>query len=180
MAIGKGKRKAALLVLLLSAFLITTASAAIYYQLTAQMTIKVGWSKVVFVDGSDTPACGGDTVTNNVSVSFSDVPLTIASNITITELVNVTNSDSNPHDVNVTVGSHNFDTILNLLLLYLVSPSGSETLVVEMDTGGNIVTQGVQVTIPASEEWAIKLIGCYDIGTSESQSNSLTLNLEVK
>ena len=180
MAKGKRKSRAAILILLLSALLITTASAAIYYQITAQMTIKVGWSPVVFVNGSDTDACGGDTVTSNASVTFSDVPLTIASNITITELVNVTNSETGSHDVNVTVSTHDFGSELKILLLYLVSPTGSETLVVKIDDSGTVVTDKVQVSIPGNEEWAIKLIGCYDTGTGQGQSNSLTLNLEVK
>lgn len=185
---GKGKnrfdlqRKSrfALLALLLSALLITVASAAIYYQITATMTIRVGWSPVVFIDGADTGTCGGDTTTNNVSASFTSVWLCIASNITITQLANVTNSDSNPHDVTVNVSSSDFGSALNLLLLYLVSPSGSETLVVKMDNSGNVVTEGVPVTIPAGEEWAVKLVGCYDIGIPQSQTNQMTLSIEVK
>jgi hypothetical protein len=176
---ARRKSRIALLVLLLSALLIATASAAIYYQITASMTFEVGWSPVVFTSGEDTSTCGG-SLTNNASATFSSVPLTIESNITITQLVNVTNSDgASGHDVNVTVSSETFGTELSILLLYIVSPTGSETLVVNMGDSGTIVTQGVEVTIPASEEWAIKLVGCYDSGTSESQSNTMTLNLEV-
>ncbi len=174
------KSRFALLALLLSALLITVASAAIYYQITATMTIKVGWSPVVFIDGADTVTCGGDTTTNNVSASFTNVWLCIASNITITQLANVTNSDSSPHDVTINVSSSDFGNPLNLLLLYLVSPSGSETLVVKMDDSGNVVTEGVAVNIPAGEEWAVKLVGCYDIGTPQSQTNQMTLSIEVK
>lgn len=178
---AKRKSRLAMLALLLSSFLIATVSAAIYYQITASMTFVVGWSPVAFTNGTDTDTCGGNTVTNNASVSFSSIPLTIGANITITQLVNLTNSDgSNSHDVNVTVSSDNFGTELEILLLYLVSPTGSETLVVNIDDSGNVVTDKVSVTIPAGEEWAIKLIGCYDDGTSQSQTNQMTLNLEVK
>jgi hypothetical protein len=174
------KSRLALLALLLSSLLITVASAAIYYQITATMTVRVGWSPVVFIDGADTGTCGGDTTTNNVSASFTSVWLCIASNITITQLANVTNSDTSAHDVTINVSSSDLGAPLNLLLLYLVSPSGSETLVVKMDDSGNVVTEGVAVNIPAGEEWAIKLVGCYDIGTPQSQTNQMTLSIEVK
>lgn len=175
------KSKLTILALLLSALLIATASAAIYYQITASMTFEVGWSPVVFTEGEDTSTCGGTPISNNASISFSGIPLAIGSNITITQLVNVTNSDgASSHDVNVTVSSENFNGSLSILLLYLVSPSGSETLVVKIDGSGDVVTQGVEETIPISEEWAIKLVGCYDTGTGESITNTITLNLEVK
>ena len=175
---AKSKSKAALLVLLLSAFLITTASAAIYYQIMASMTFQVSVSPVAFTNGSDTDTCGGDTVTNNASITFSSIPLPIGANITITELVNLTNSDtSNPHYVKVNVSSVDFAATLDVLLLYLVSPSGSETLVVKIDDAGAVETEGVEVNIPAGEVWAMKLVGCYD--ADPGGTNSMTLSLRV-
>jgi hypothetical protein len=142
------------------------------------MTFKAAVSWVTFTSGEDTSTCGGD-LSSNTSITFSDIPLSIASNVTITQLVNLTNTDTNPHNVQVSVSSENFGSELSTLLLYLVSPSASETLIIRMDGSGSIVTQNVQVSIPASQEWAIKLIGCYDGGTSGSQSNSMTLSIQV-
>ena len=174
---AKRKSRFALLALLLSAFLITAASAAIYYQITASMTFQVSVSPVAFTDGADTSDCGGDT-SNNASVSFNSIPLALGSNITITQLVNLTNSDgSNSHLVKVNVTSEDFGGTLDILLLYLVSPSGTETLVVKLDGAGDIVTEGVEVNILAGQVWAMKLVGCYD--TDPGSSNSMTLSLQV-
>ncbi|MDH5439116.1 MAG: hypothetical protein OEZ48_13165 [Candidatus Bathyarchaeota archaeon] len=175
------KSRLTLLALLLSTLLIATASAAIFYQITAGMSFKVGWSPVVFTDGEDSEECGATVpFQNNASVSFTSVPLTIASNVTITQLVNVTNSDTSDHNVTVDVSSHNFDANLTILLLYLVSPSGSQTLVVKLGDSGSLVTDDIQVEIPAGEEWAVKLIGCYDDTTLESKTNTMTLTIRVE
>ena len=177
---NRRKSRLTILALLLSTLLIATASAAIYFQITADVTFVAEWSPVAFTAGDDTTDCGGDVTTNNASASFSSIPLAIGSNITITELVNLTNSDSSSgHDVKVTVGSHNFTSSLKILLLYLVSPGGSETLVVKIDDSGTVVTENVEVTIPLSQVYAMKLIGCYDSGTSGSQANEMMLNLLV-
>jgi hypothetical protein len=173
------KSRLTILALLLSTLLIATASAAIYFQITADMTFEAEYTPVVFTNGSDTSACGGDTVTNNASVTFSSIPIAIGSNITITELVNLTNSDTSTHSVKITVSSKNFTSSLSVLLLYLVAPNETETLVVKIDDSGTVVTEGVDVNIPDGEEWAIKLIGCYDIGTSGSVANEMKLNVQV-
>ena len=177
---NRRKSRLTVLALLLSTLLIATASAAIYFQITADMTFEAEYTPVVFTNGSDTSTCGGDTVTNNASATFSSIPLAIGSNITITELVNLTNSDSTSgHAVKITVSSKNFTSSLSILLLYLVAPGGSETLVVKIDDSGNVVTENVEVTIPASQVYAMKLIGCYDSGTSGSEANEMKLNVQV-
>jgi len=79
----------------------------------------------------------------------------------------------------ISVGAEDFGSELCSLKIYLVSPSGIETLAVEFDDSGNVITENVLVNIPQKEEWAIKLAGHYDSGTSISQSNSLTLHFQV-
>ena len=165
--------------LLFSSILITSVGAVIYHFINMNMTIDAEFSPVVFTSGDDTATCGGD-ISTNTSATFSSIPLGIGANITITELVNVTNSDTSGHTVPLTVDTEDFGSELKILLLYLVSPTGSETLILRMDDSGAVETEGVSVNIPASEEWAIKLVGCYDGGTSSSQSNSLNINIKVE
>jgi len=167
------------LILLLSAFTISVVSAAVYYALLGDMTYQAKLSPVVFTSGSDTSVCGGSLSTNSTIATFTNIPLAVESQITITQLVNVTNSDSTGHSVQVSVGSENFGSELSMLRLYLVSPAGTETLVVELDTTGAVTTQGVSVSIPAGQEYAMKLVGYYDSGTLGSQTNTMTLNLQV-
>jgi len=171
------------LALLLSALLIATASAAIYYQITASMTFTATVSVVIFTSGEDTTACNGTIGTNATSVAFGSpgpgIPLAVEADIIITELVNVTNTDSSAHNVEFSVGSEDFVAELDTLKLYAIAPDATETLVVELNGTGVIITQNVSVNILAGQEWAIKLVGHYDSGTSSSQSNSMTLNLKV-
>jgi len=165
------------LLLILSSLLATGASAAVYYQKSADLRFQV--SLVVFTSGEDTEKCGGTISANTTQVTFTSIPLAVESDIIITQLVNITNTDDSDYSIQFSVSSENFGNELSSLKIYLVSPSGTETLVVELNDSGNVVTQSVSVNIPQSEEWAIKLVGHYDSGTSLSQTNSMTLSLQV-
>lgn len=172
------KSRLSLLLLALSSIVITSVSAAIYYQISASMTLEAEVSPVIFTSGEDTSTCSGTISTNATQVTFTNIPLAVESNITITQLVNITNTDNSDHTVTVSV-TENFNTEISALSLYLVSPSGSETLVVSINDSGTITVENVSVNIPLGEEWAIKLEGCYDSGTSSTQSNTMTMNLQV-
>jgi hypothetical protein len=159
--------------------LTVTVSAAIYFGLIANLTVDADISPVILSNGDDTSTCGGSLSTNATQVTFTSIPLAVESNITITELVNVTNGDTSAHDVSISVNSEDFGTSLSTLSLYLVSPSSTETLVIQLDDSGDVTTEDITVSVPASEEYAIKLIGCYDSGTSTLESNTMTLALQV-
>jgi len=172
-------KKWALIPLLVSSLLIATAAAVIYHYITISMTFDAEISPVSFSSGADTATCGGD-ISTNTSAVFTGIPLGIGSNITITELVNITNTDTSDHSVPVIVSTENFGSELKILLLYLVAPNATETLITKLDDAGAVITEDVSVNIPAGEEWAIKLIGCYDGGTSGSQSNTMNLDIKVE
>jgi len=108
------------------------------------------------------------------------VPLTAEADTTITQLVNVTNRDSSDYTVQVCVAVEDFGTELSSLSLYFVSPSGAETLVVELGDSGDVVRNDVSVRIPQREEWSIKLVGHYDSGTLSSQKNEMVVIFQVK
>ena len=175
----KNIRRSSLLVLIILSMLVVTVSAAIYYSLIANLSFDAAVSPAIFSTGDDTSTCGGSLSTNATQVTFTSIPLAVESDITITELVNVTNSDASAHDVQVSVTSDDFGTELATLSLYLVSPSATETLVIALDDSGAVTTEDVTVNIPATQEYAIKLVGYYDSGTSSSVSNSMTLALRV-
>ena len=180
---NRRKSRLSVLALLLSALLIATASAAIYYQITASMSFTATVSDVIFTSGDDTSACGGSIGTNATSVSFGSpyIPLAVEADVVITELVNVTNSDSSTHNVEFYLGAtdENFGGELETLKIYVVAPNATEYLMIELDGSGAVTTNNQSVNIPASEEWAIKLVGHYDSGTLSTQSNTMTLRLQV-
>lgn len=155
---------------------ITAVSATIYYKISASILTGVTFSPVGFKSGEDTSFCGGSF--NATNAEFTCIPLTIASNITITQLLNISNMDSSDHFVEFFV-TENFGSELSLLSLYLVLPSGVEILVVSINDSGIVVTENVLVNIPQKEEWAIKLEGHYDEGTPLTQSNTMSLKIQV-
>ena len=175
----KNIRRRSLIILIVLSMLVVTVSAAIYYSLIANLTFDAAVSPAIFSVGDDTSAGGGTLSTNATQVTFSSIPLAVESEITITELVNVTNSDASAHDVQVSVSSEDFGTELAALSLYLVSPSATETLVIQLDDSGVVTTEDVTVNIPATQEYAIKMIGYYDSGTASTASNSMVLALQV-
>lgn len=134
---------------------------------------------VTFAQGEDTSTCKGILFSQDTKIKLTDMPLAVESNITITELVNITNTDTSAHSVQISVDSEDMGSEVTAISLYLVSPTGSQTLVLEIDDTGTTTIQNIPVNIPATEEWAIKLQGCYDSGTLFTQSNTLTLNLQV-
>ena len=154
--------------------MIISVSAAIYHQ-----TGQAGVNPIVFTYGEDTLQCGGSISPNSVKAVFTRIPLAVESDIVITQLINLTNVDSSDHSVKVSVSAEDFGSELSSLRLYLVSRSGTKTLVVELDDSGNVVKENVSVIIPREEEWTIKLEGHYDSGTLSSQSNTMALTFQA-
>ena len=157
-------------------WVLVLSSCIIYASMAGQVEAK----PVVFTYGEDTSICGGYISADHTKVTFSNVPLTAESDTTITQLVNITNRDSSDHSVRVFVTQEDFGSELSSLRLYLVSPSGAETLVVELDDSGVVVKDDVSVIIPQREEWSIKLVGHYDSGTRSSQKNEMVVIFQVK
>ena len=158
------------------AFLVVAVSSLMIY---GSMAAQAEARPIIYTNGEDTSTCGGSISADSTRVTFTSVPLAVESDIVITQLVNITNRDSSDHSVHVYVADEDFGSELSSLKLYLVSPSGTETLVVELDDSGNVVVERVSVIIPQGEEWAFKLVGHYDSGTSSSQSNTMILIIQV-
>jgi len=137
------------------------------------------FSPLVFTDGEDTQTFGGIISANRIQVRFAGIQLAVECDIVITQLVNITNVGRSDCTLEISVGAEDFGTELSSLKIYLVSPSRTETLVVELDDSGNVITENVPVNIPQKEEWTIRLMGHYDSGTPISQSNGLTLHFKV-
>jgi len=140
---------------------------------------KADRSPIEYTVSEDTLNCGGYISTDSTLVTFAGVPLGVGSDVVITQLVNVTNRDSSDYTIHVCVAAENFGTELSSLRLYLVSPSGVETLVVELDDSGDLFTEEISVRIRQGEEWSLKLAGHYDSEIPPSQSNTMILVLQA-
>jgi len=145
----------------------------------ASMAAKPDIIPIGYTEGEDTFVCGGSISSDSTLAVFTCIPLGVGPNIVITELVNVTNRDSSDHSVQACVTAENFGIELSSLRLYLVSPSGKETLVADLDDSGDIVKERVSVEINQGEEWSVKLIGHYDSAASQSQSNTMILTIQA-
>jgi len=143
------------------------------------MAAKADIIPIGYTEGEDTFVCGGSISSDSTLATFTRIPLGVGSDIVITELVNVTNRDCSDHSVQVCVSAENFGIELSSLRLYLVSPSGKETLVVEFDDSGDIAKERVSVEINQGEEWSVKLVGHYDSVVSQSLSNTMILTIQV-
>ncbi|MHA2380761.1 MAG: hypothetical protein ACXADS_15935 [Candidatus Thorarchaeota archaeon] len=156
-------------------FVLVVSSFMIYVSMAAKAdSIPIGYT-----EGKDTFICGGSISTDSALATFAHIPLAVGSDIAITQLVNVTNRDLSDHSVQVCVTAENFGSELSSLRLYLVSPSGKTTLVVELDDFGDVSKERVSVGIRQGEEWSVKLVGHYDSGVSPSQSNAMILTIQV-
>jgi len=143
------------------------------------MAGKADIMPIGYTEGEDTFICGGSISSDPTLAVFTCIPLGVGSDIVITELVNVTNRDSSDHSVQVCVSAENFGMELSSVRLYLVSPSGKEALVVELDDSGDIAKERVSVGINQGEEWSVKLVGHYDSAVSRFQRNTMILTIQV-
>ena len=167
-----------ILFLLIPSLIIGSAGASFFSQIP-NIGTQVKANPIIFTNGEDTLICGGSISTNPPGFKLTNVPLLVGSDIVITELVNVTNVDSSDHNMQISVYSEDFGNELSSLKIYLVSPTGTETLVVELDNSGNVIREMVTVNIPHGQEWAMKWVGHYDPGTLSCQKNSITFLFTV-
>ena len=164
---------------LLSVLFATVASAATLYTLTSTITTEVGVSPIIFTAGSDTASLSSYSIGANGTIFTATVPLGVASNITVQEAVNLTNTDgSNPHIITgITVISEDFTSSLNQFSIYC--NNGTRTLLLSVDTSGDTVYEfSASLSMPASAEWAIIVEGCYDDGTASDESNVISFTIE--
>ena len=86
---------------LLSVLFASLASAATIYTLNATITTQVSTPKIIFTTGSDTSSIGGSIGASGQTFTATSVPLGLGTNVTVTQAVNLTNTDiSSSHIIN--------------------------------------------------------------------------------
>lgn len=157
------RKEMKLVTLLLTAMLIASASAAVYYSMIMQPAVTISGASIVFVEGSDWPSVGSTMGTNSTWVSLA---LKAYPNATLTydQPLNVSNTDSVSHTfrlrhVSITPASgsasvSNF-TFINFVVLDTAGVSlASFNYTTSVDTWST-PSPTAYLTLPADTQWII-------------------------
>ncbi|MCZ2809578.1 MAG: hypothetical protein O2V44_09515 [Candidatus Bathyarchaeota archaeon] len=157
------KKPVKFLTLLLTAMLITSASAAVYYSITMEPEVTVTGLTVTFTDGDDT------TTGSTVNAAWCSLALKSYPNATLTydQAVNLTNTDgSNAHSVqlrHVSItpdGSSYVGGNFTSINFYLIAQNATQITAFTYANDGTNWSPPADTgyyLIPQSEEWAIKV-----------------------
>jgi len=180
------KKSMKLLTLLLTSMLIATASAAVYYSLTAEPQVTVTGLTVKFTDGDDTTA--GSTVND----AWCRLTLKSYPNATLTydQAVNLTNTDgSNAHSVqlrHVSItpdGSAYVGGNFTSITFYLLNDAGTQqTSFAYTNDGTDWTTPSATgyYSIPATNEWTIKVETLSPAGATVDTVCSIEIAVDVQ
>ena len=180
------KRSVKLFFLLISASLIMTASAAVYYALLMEPEVTISAAPVHFTDGDDSSAAGYSPGTNNTYASLS---LKAYPNVTLTyeQAVNVTNTGDSDHDIrlrHVSISPASGDDVGNFtsIIFYLIDAAGNVKATFDYNTTGsswNTPETTDWMSITQTAEWTIK-IETVAVAGAKSVSCSITIAIDVK
>jgi hypothetical protein len=174
------------LTLLLTAMLIATASAAVYYSLTIVPTVTISATKVSFVQGSDWPS-GSLMGTNSTSVSLA---LKAYPNATLTyeQPLNISNTDTLAHSVRLrhvsitpasgSAGVSNF-TFINFTL---IQPNGTTVSSFDYTTSGNIWSTPSMnyLSLAGNTQWTVEIQTRAAAGATNGLTCSMVIAVDVQ
>jgi hypothetical protein len=174
------------LTLLLTAMVIATASAAVYYSLTIVPTVTISAAKVRFVQGSDWPS-GSSMGTNSTSISLT---LNAYPNATLTyqHPLNISNTDTSAHSVrlrhvSITPASgsasvSNF-TFINFTLF---QPNGTTVSSFDYTTSGKIWSTPSMsyLSLAGNTEWTVEIQTRAAAGATNGLTCSMVIAVDVQ
>lgn len=170
-----------LLFLVLSSLLIASVSASIYYTMYMNTTVGVAGNKVKFGPGTDFTTSGGTISNANQTVTFTSMDGQIGSLATISDPVNINNTDaSNAHNIELKLSSWTGNTQTHLYYINVTMYDGSTkkgaNIYLVPGGSGQVSTTGV-VSIPAIAVWRVQ----WDIywNGDATISDSVTVNLQL-
>jgi hypothetical protein len=152
------KKKQFIILLLALAFVMPVAMATItYYFGTFSMSGNIAHSAVYFTSGDDTSAISGTIGTNETTFTATGLPMVAGVDIIINEAVNITNGGGSAHSVTLALASENFGSECTQIKVTLVDIDGTEYDAVVINDAGTATTSSTTQSIPAGEEWAVKI-----------------------
>lgn len=143
--------------------MVSFASPAIIYTLTATLTTQITVPNIIFTLGSDTGSIGGSVGENGTTFTATAVPLEVGSNVTIQEAVNLTSTDTvNAHDIiGAEVLSEDFGAELDKLSIYVYN--GTRYLLISLNGTGTVYQFSGTLSMPASAERSTIIEGCLSL-----------------
>ena len=175
------KKPIKFLTLLLTAMLVASASAAVYYSLSMQSTVTVNEAVVHFDQGSDWTAAGGSMGGNNTYVTLSIKAYPNAT-LTYDQPLVINNTDSSDHMVrlrhvsitpNATASVSNF-TFINFTL---------NSIDFDYTTSGNNWNAPSDMdyqNLPQNTEWDVKIETKAAAGATNATTCTLVIALDVQ
>lgn len=184
-----GKRSVKLLFLLISASLIMTASAAVYYALLMESQVTITEAVVHFTEGNDSTAAGLSLGTNETYAHLASLKAYPNVTLTYEQAVNVTNTDSSAHNIrlrHISISpASGDDSIGNFtsITFKLVDASGNVKATFQYTTSGDnwsTPSPTSWISIPASTEWTIQVETKAVAGARSNVSCSITVAIDVQ
>lgn len=185
-----GKRSAKLLFLLISASLITTASAAVYYAILMESNVTVSGAPVHFTDGNDSVKAGYSPGTNDTYAHLTGLKAYPNVTLTYEQAVNITNTDGPAHNIrlrHVSITPASGDGVGNFtsITFYLINTTGGvEGTLTYTVSGGSWVPPSSETdwaSLPGGNtEWTIKIVTVAVAGAKSNVSTSITIAIDVE
>jgi len=181
------KKPVKFLTLLLTAMLIATASAAVYYSLSMQPQVTVSTPAIRFESGTDTPA------NSNVTDAWCFLNLKSYPNATLTyeDVINISNTDSNAHSFQLKYSSitpaNGSATVGNwsYIKFIIYDETGTQRASLNYTVSGNnwilapASGETSSLSIPANKDWRVKVITLSPATATVSQVCSIKISVDV-
>jgi len=179
------KKSVKFLTLLLTAMLVATASAAVYYAMLAQSKATVAAAPVYFSTGNDSSGI----LTLGTNDTYASLSLSAYPNVTLTydQAVNLTATAAKEvqlRHVSISPGDNdpsvsNFTSVVFTLINATGSVKGTLTYTTTGDTWTEPTTSGY-VPIGAGQEWTIKVEIVAAAGANTGISTTIVIAVDVR
>ncbi len=176
------RKEAKLVTLLLTAMLIASASAAVYYSMSMESTTTITTSKVRFDQGTDWNGLEtGSSLSSDKTYVFLNITAYPNATLTYDEPIVLNNTDSANQQVrlrHVSINPNNTASVSNFTFINFTVNSAYDF---DYTTSGDIwsnSTMGYQ-TIPANTEWSVKIETRAVAGATTDGSVTCTIVIAV-
>lgn len=174
------KKPLKLLTLLLTAMLIASASAAVYYSLSMTSTVTTATPDVRFVLGADN-ASAGVTITDGTVATLANLSAYPGIVCTYEDPLKVKNNGASPRNIKLVHKSVNGNSSLfDSINFTLVDGTTNDTLVYTGDGAWGEPTETTLLSIGASAEWSIKVETKAASGASTGQAATIVIEVYVE
>jgi hypothetical protein len=180
----KYKKSLKIVTLLITSIIIATGSVNAYSELFMSGTITITDSRVILVDGTDTPTISTNGVENSgTTVNFDKISIAVDEILTYDDAVRIQNNAGSTKDIDLEVTgltgpfSTNFDYIYIQVFDETVTEAGAQIQI--LPSGSNVTTTGT-ISIPDGETWTVQWIIKASVDATAAEAIVMTVQLTVQ